>query len=102
MTPSEEKDVREAVEEVRQALKGKRAKAGLARSMRTILAALQATEQRADKLGYERCMSPRQMEINLVTGNPVPKFEYCFTHRKASSCGPRDCGSEGLFWEPAE
>ncbi|MBB3004392.1 hypothetical protein FHX57_006774 [Paraburkholderia tropica] len=59
-----------------------------------------------DRAGALICKSPRNMEIDRVTGGAKPRWEYCDTHRNgegwlmAMAIGV--CGERGRWFEAKE
>jgi len=49
-----------------------------------------------------KCRAPQNMDIDLVTGLPVPRVVFCANQRQATDYtkNPLLCGPEGKWWMP--
>ena len=47
-----------------------------------------------------KCLSPRNMELNLITGQQSPRYTYCNTHRGGPGPSITSCGPQGSWFEP--
>ena len=53
---------------------------------------------------YDKCIHPKNMELNLVTGEQSARWIYCSTHREDAGLIWaylfRCCGERGRWFEP--